>query len=279
MDELKELHSRLTEMLEWFHSFCLEHGLCYYVIGGTMLGAARHQGFVPWDDDIDIGMPTEDYARLKRAMRGLQGRYQLETPQSRSEDFFYPFCKLYDTTTTFIEKSRINTKRGIYLDIFPLDGAGETLGAARRYYARIDFWNKLRVARILERKEERGFVKEGIVGFAQSLPFSFVHEKKLAIKIEKICSQRRFEDYKYVGALAGGAWGSREIISRDSFGVPTLYRFEGLMVYGVEKPDAYLTALYGNWRKLPPAEKRVSHHTATLIDLNVSYLDVEQDGQ
>lgn len=79
-------------MLAWFDSFCRENNLTYYALGGTMLGAARHQGFIPWDDDIDVGMPREDYAKLEKIMNGKQfDNYVLETPNSKNRDFCYSF--------------------------------------------------------------------------------------------------------------------------------------------------------------------------------------------
>src|SRR5690554_3313505 len=96
---LSEIQSKLLQMLKWFDGFCRENNLKYYAVGGTLLGAVRHQGFIPWDDDIDVAMPREDYRELEKLMSGKKiGFYVLETQNSLERDFCYPYTKLYDTT-------------------------------------------------------------------------------------------------------------------------------------------------------------------------------------
>ena len=121
---MTELQNRLLIMLKWFHEFCVEHNLRYFALGGTLLGAIRHKGFIPWDDDIDVGMPRADYNKLMELSDQIQSPYVLETPQSPAKDFIYAYCKLFNTDTTLIEKRKKNMKRVIYIDIFPLDGLG-----------------------------------------------------------------------------------------------------------------------------------------------------------
>ena len=119
MERDNKLKPMLVEMMGWFHNFCVNHNLRYYAAGGTMLGAIRHKGFIPWDDDIDIVMPRTDYEKLEQLMKNqVCKRYLLETPNTDAKDFFYTFSKLYDTETTLIENTKYKIKRGIYLDIF-----------------------------------------------------------------------------------------------------------------------------------------------------------------
>ena len=77
---MNDLQESLLKMLHWFHDYCIEHDLTYYVLGGTLLGAVRHHGFIPWDDDVDIGMPRDDYERLMELLSSQEGNYLLETP-------------------------------------------------------------------------------------------------------------------------------------------------------------------------------------------------------
>ena len=108
---MTELQKRLVDMLEWFHTLYEKNHLRYYIIAGTMLGAVRHQGFIPWDDDIDVGMPRNDYEKLRHIVSCNQkGNYIIEYPDMNT-DYPYLIAKVYDTKTTFIEKQRNTVKR------------------------------------------------------------------------------------------------------------------------------------------------------------------------
>ena len=244
--QLELLKKNLVEMLLWFHSICEENHLTYYMLGGTMLGAVRHGGFIPWDDDIDIGMPREDYNRLEQLLKEntLQTRYILETPDTPEKDFYYPFSKLYDTATTLIENTRYKIKRGIYLDIFPLDGIGNSMEESRRNYAHIQRIHQLLLLKVAGIRKGRSKIKNLGVALFRIIP---INAKRILRKLILCCSKRDYYECAYVGNLVG-AWGSKEIVPREVMGKPTLYKFESIEAYGVEKPDAYLTSLYGDWR-------------------------------
>ena len=271
VSKLTEIQSRLLSMLEWFHNFCVENNLRYYVTGGTMLGAARHKGFIPWDDDVDVGLPREDYKRFIELSSSFPQPYILETPQSPKKDFVYSYCKLYNTQTTFIEKGKKNIKRGIYLDVFPLDGLGNTKEEADKRFAKTGALVKKLAVRVSPVRKGRGFAKNCAVVLARCIPQFMINDKKLALKLDALASELPFDGCKYV-ANAVGNYTPNNIIKREDFGTPTLYDFENIQIYGAENYEGYLTQVFGNWRKLPPEEKRVSLHLTTVIDLNKSYL-------
>ncbi len=272
-EQRKQMKAMLLEMLEWFHGICQTHGLRYYILGGTMLGAARHQGFIPWDDDIDLGMPRADYLRLRQVMETLsQDRYLLETPDSERSDYVYPGSKLYDTRTTLVEHNRYRIKRGIFLDIFPLDGIGDTREEAMKRFAPIRRKRNLLLTFTTGIRQGRRGWKNLAVLLMRSVPDWAVSKKKLLRSLDRICASRDFNCCRWGGNLVG-SWMERELMPRSFWGEPTLYRFETLWVYGPERYDAYLTALYGDWRQLPPVERRVSHHDFLLLDLNRSWRD------
>ena len=139
-NETKKLQKRICMILSDFHDFCVENNLQYYAIGGTLLGAMRHHGFIPWDDDADVGMPREDFNRLCELLNGkkIKNQYLLESPLSPDKKYTFPYCKLYDTKTTLIENTRIKLVRGVYIDIFPLDGLGNTKEECKKNYKRIN---------------------------------------------------------------------------------------------------------------------------------------------
>ena len=118
---MKELHCKLFNILCWFDDFCKNHNLVYFLADGTMLGASRHQGIIPWDDDLDVVMPIDDYIRFVNLTHKMQfDKYLVESPLDGNNDFPYGFAKVYDTSTTLIERARKKVKRGIYIDVFPL---------------------------------------------------------------------------------------------------------------------------------------------------------------
>ncbi len=273
---LSPLQLKLLHMLKWFHNFCEQNHLRYYAIGGTMLGAMRHQGFIPWDDDVDVGMPTEDYLRFIELMKTNPsgGQYVAESPSNAGEDFWYPFTKLYDTSTTLIENTAAAIKRGIFLDIFPLDGIGNTRREARKNFHAIEFKTNLLNARTTGIRQGRTLLKNWAVRVAQCIPAGILDNKKLYVSLVQACQSRPFSQYKFVGNLVGNAQ-QKEIFPREIFGTPTLYKFEDMQIYGIEKADPYLTQVYGDWRKFPPLEKQKTHHDFIEINWHKSYLTTE----
>lgn len=264
---MNDLQKKLLEMLTWLTAFIEKHGLRYYVIGGTMLGAVRHEGFIPWDDDVDIGMPRSDYEKLIDLLSAPIEHYVIESTRNDAKDFLYSFAKFYDMNTSMTEYVRKNVKRGVYIDIFPLDGIGNTLEEAQKNYKKIDRQNMLLATKVCAYRKERKWWKNVAVFFGRLIPGS---PKKLTRKLDKLCSERNFDECKYVGLLMS-TYRFREVMKREIFGTPTPYKFEGLTVYGPEKFDEYLTNLYRDWRKLPPEDKRHSAHDFIDLDLNKPY--------
>lgn len=270
MEESQRLREFLLNMLKWFHSFCSEHDLKYYVVEGTCLGAVRHQGFIPWDDDVDIGMPRADYQRFQALMKERpHPRYILEMPQDMAWDYYYVFSKLYDTQTTLIENTRCKIRRGIYIDIFPIDGLGNSQQEAQRNYGKIKWKLNFLLARVTGLRAGRSWIKNLAVIVARMIPF--VKDKQLQLRIDNACAEKSICDYSWGGVLVGG-WREKEIMPSAVLGTPVEYQFEDLVVWGPQDYDAYLTTVYGNWRELPPEEKRVTHHDYLYRDLDHSYL-------
>lgn len=268
---MTELKTKLLDMLEWFHNFCVEKGLTYYALGGTLLGAVRHKGFIPWDDDIDIGLPRKDYNLLIKEMEGVRGKYILEAPEQQGEGFVYSFCKLYDTSTTLIEHTRYKTKRGIYLDIFPLDGIGNTPEESKRNFQVIDKKQNLINTKVCAIRKERSFYKNAAIVIGRCIPKCFFDWRKEIEKVNALCASRPFDEYVFCGNLLGN-WHEKEIAMREWFGTPILLDFENIKIFAPRNYDKYLTAVYGDYMTPPPKEKQKTHHDYLALDLNKSYL-------
>lgn len=268
---MTELQAKLLEMFKFFHEFCVKNNLVYYAIGGTALGAVRHNGFIPWDDDVDVGMPRLDYNKMTELLKKNNkfGKYIIEMPLEKN-DSMYPFCKIYDTATTFVENVRNKPKRGIYIDIFPLDGIGNTKEESLTNYKRINFWIDLLNTKICAVRKGRGFLKNVAVAISGVIPECILGKKQLINKIDKMIKRNNYETSEYTVNYFG-AWKEREITKKEWFGKPSICKFENMEIYIPENADKYLTALYGEYMQLPPPEKRVSHHDYIELDLNKSY--------
>ncbi|MBQ9734551.1 MAG: LicD family protein [Clostridia bacterium] len=270
---MTELQSKLVDVLGWFHDFCQKNGLKYYIIAGTLLGAVRHKGFIPWDDDIDVGMPRPEYERLRAMAKEKQdGRFRFEFPSLDNKEYPYTYGKVYDTTTTFNEKLRKIVKRGIYLDIFPIDGIGDDKETAIKNYKPIERRINLNSMISCAFLKRRSLKKNLAIALGRVISPLFVSKRKLVKKIDDLCKSRDFESSKIVSNLLGGS-GAKGMMPKEYFGEPTPIQFESLTVYGLQQPEKYLSSMYGDYMTLPPEDKRVSLHDAVYCDLNKSYLE------
>lgn len=269
---MKELTEQLKQIqlniLDEFVKICDKHHFRYFALGGTALGSVPHGGFIPWDDDIDVGLSREDFEEfLNVAQAELPSGMFLQTFKT-DENYPQCFAKIRVSNTTFIEKtlSNIDINHGVYMDVFPLDGYPE--GMARR----VAFHVRERVLRIavgecflLEGKQE-GPLKRLIKGtIRKCIPY-----KSAVRKLDALYRKYAYRDSVMMGNF-GGAWAEKEIMPKAVFGNGVTGTFEGRSIRLPEKTDEYLTRLYGDYMTPPPPEKRIAHHYCTVIDLEKPY--------
>ena len=271
---MTDLQGKLLDMLVWFDHFCRENHLRYYAIGGTLLGAVRHEGFIPWDDDVDVAMPRPDYDRLAQLMGSWihDDFIMLETENSKDEKYCFPFSKLYNITTTMYENVNTGLKRGVYVDVFPLDGIGNGEQPDWKWFGKIRRRCQIHVARVTGIREGRSFMKNAAAVLAKAVPNRILNNHALRLKICEMCRKYDFDSSDWAGNLLGN-WEGREIMPREYFGEPTPYRFEGHEILSFEKAEEFLTSLYGNWHELPPEEERGLYHDYISCDPYKSYLE------
>lgn len=267
-EQLEKLKKLELQMLKEVVVICNRLNLRYYLLGGTLLGAVRHKGFIPWDDDIDIGMPREDYEIFLNEAQGfLPENYFVQTNKS---DMEYPmnFCKIRKCDTTFIESSvkNCNINHGVFIDIFPLDYYPDGFLKKKIFYLK----NRVLYGRIVEIFNVAHH-NTSHYAFKRRLAklFTFYMSPQMAVmKREKLL--KSVKDGKKIANYCG-AWGEREIVPKEWYGEGVELEFEGLKVIGPKEYDKWLTQVYGDYTKLPPEEKRVGHHYTEVIDLNTSY--------
>ena len=269
--DVKELHERLLVMAKAFHTICVENNLRYYMLGGTMLGAVRHKGFIPWDDDMDFGMPREDYNRfIEISKTKFPVNYELRFYINAEKSPMH-YAKLIDNTTTLIEDSYHNYVEGLYIDIFPLDGAGSKTFADKLRMKRIHYYESL-ITNHCTTREKNDVARKLFKRFAKAHNLNTLHKN-----MERLMIKKSIDESEWVANYLG-FWQEREIVPKEVMGVPSEYDFEDTRFFGPQNADAYLTSLYGDYMQLPPEEQRVFKHSFHYLDYHTAYRDYLMKG-
>lgn len=260
--QLRQVQLKAKEILEEAIKICEKHSLRYFMIGGTMLGAVRHNGFIPWDDDIDIALPRKDYDLfLKYAEEELPPPYKVLRNYGKHDCFY---AKIHNTETTFIESSTVGFPeyyKGVFIDVMPMDGMPSSEKERQKYCKKIGNlvkainWHRFNFKYCKTLKAKLCYL---------------IPEKWLFKKWEKLIHKYSFEDSEFTCS----SWThnpEKSVVSRELFDSSRNYLFEGIAVKGVENYDEYLTLQFRDWRQLPPEEQRINHSMTGIVDLGRSY--------
>ncbi len=254
--DLEKLHSVLLEMLLDIDKFCKENNLTYFLCGGTLLGAIRHKGFIPWDDDMDIGMPRSDYEKfIKLYPQTNKSKYYVECMEN-NKDYFHPYAKVRKSNTLVLERfiKGIKDRNEIFVDVFPFDNATSS-------------YKKIRIrANIIKAIVETFYVKDHMykLGSCYHKIFSalFLPFKKTTLyKFQKfLMTKYNKKETGYMVCFVGGYNTERELMEKKVFLPVKKGEFCLKKVNIINNPDFYLTRLYGDYLTLPPIDKRVNHN-------------------
>lgn len=255
-EEMKKVE---LDILKKVAKICNDNNLRYCLASGTLLGAVRHKGFIPWDDDIDINMPRADYMRFLDIMDKNKYENLKAVSLYNSEDYPYNFSKVIDTRTVLIEDDITGRKEiGVYIDIFPMDGLPSDIESSNKHYKKIRFYNTLRGLSVSK------FVKSS--KWYKTVPRFLLYKLSRAIghrailkRVDKIAMKYDFDKCEFAGVAVAG-YGARERIHRDGFAKFINMQFEDGYFNAPAGYEEYLSSLYGDYMKLPPEEKRVTHH-------------------
>lgn len=259
---LEEIKAIELDMVKYFHELCEKHGLKYYLIGGTLLGAVRHGGFIPWDDDIDVEMPRADYEKLIKIFDEINTRDDIDLVCiERRDDYYLPFAKLINTRTHLQEEVENAPEIGVFIDILPVDNLSDDYGEATRLFKSVARLNDILTVKNLINKKDRSFAKRLVI-FGGKTALMFCSRKNLLKAIiKKSRSYEGDEMTAFVGVVTSGIYGAeREIFPREWFSATEKLKFEDTELNVCSGHINILKNFYGDYMQLPPVEKRVTHH-------------------
>ncbi len=271
---LQKLQQTNLDMVKIFIQICQKHSLQYFALGGTLLGAVRHQGFIPWDDDVDLGMPRPDYEKfLLIASEELDkiepaGRYRLRTIELNEEEYRTYIVKIEDTQVKLLReyyaKSGVEKKQlNAWIDIMPLDGMPEDPEALKKHLDKVLKTRKRMAAAMMDKcmgtsmkrsKKAMLFIRFGLKTGA----FKLLNVEKIFHKFNNLCKKYSYITAKVVGNTYG-VYKEREFVRKEIFGEGSMHTFEDIQICGPEDTHAYLTHVYGDYMQLPPVEARGGH--------------------
>lgn len=251
------------DILDEIHTVCMENGLRYSLAYGTLLGAVRHKGFIPWDDDVDVMMPREDYDRFIETWNPQEHPEYILQTEDCSPDYNNNFAKLRKDHTTFLQYSaqaKRQFHKGIYVDIFPVDRKAPDGLSLKLQYALF----------ALNLLFNRGYPsgKKGVFGLGEKALLGLTPKKYYRGISERVGKfSRRWNDKKELMLVAPNTieW-CRKYYPSDMFEHLRLIDFQGKQYCAVSDYDTVLRTDYGDYMQLPPEEERVWKHHPVLID-------------
>lgn len=265
----KKVQELTINLLKVFINICEENNLTYYFTGGALIGILRHRGFIPWDDDIDVGMPRKDYEKfleiLEKKMPEGYGICNRKTDSSWN----FAMSQFVDMKSEIeINLAERPRKAHIWIDVFPLDGlpSGDIARWFRvknilihRYLVQI-----ANIGTQVDANRNRPLHEKLILKICKVIPIGkIINTDKILDNMEKILCKCDFYESKYAGNMLG-RYREREVVLQKYFGEPKKGIFESIEVNIPQYSHELQTALYGNYMELPPENQRVAHNVKIL---------------
>ena len=255
--DIQELRGIQMDILDDVHRFCEAQGLRYSLSSGTLIGAVRHQGYIPWDDDIDIYMQRVDYERVLKTYQDQHGHYTILAPSMKEraggEAYYYTFAKVVDQRTKMIEKETEGYEIGVYIDIFPVDYVTENLKKREFIFRMKKLLYKIRRCKISHSNPLRSQLAYRCY---RSLPLTV---GMLDWMIRKLIIHHQPTDTLCHMTEAGPATAKGCFPATDMKKMMDM-RFEDHVYKVMIGYDDYLCRTYGDYMKLPPEDQRTTHH-------------------
>ena len=271
--ELRELQLAELNILKKVIEICKHYNLHYYALGGTLLGAIRHKGFIPWDDDIDIGLPRDDYEKLLIYLKQeLQAPYQLHTVESGTGQYAYYFARVENSLIKVEKFFTINkTVVPAWIDIFPLDNVPDDDVEMKKWIAECQKLKQVftlsqasYVAASDSLQKKRSAPKAIARRIFLKLKLDrFINTKKAWLKLDTALKKYQNEKCNRLINFCG-FWGIKELFPKSIYEETREYDFEDIKLVGPENFDYVLKQMYGDYMTPPPENKRDHHHIRIL---------------
>lgn len=261
-DESRQLQACLLSILKAISAVCEAHHLTCYLLAGSCLGAVRHQGFIPWDDDADVGLPRPDYDILiAHANEWLPEGYELVSGD-KNPYYPYPFARIQDSRTTYILRRSFDFVGGLPVDVYPLDGMTDNKWKRKWHYLRFSLTKKLLYFCLVDPCKHG----HGLHYLLAKTVRAIWGAETLHRKLDHI--QREF-DYESASWVVDHDYKpSKGILPKEVFGTPNKVQFEDIQLTTVSQPECYLRHLYGNYMELP---KSLPPQNFRFLDLTLPY--------
>ncbi len=262
--ELSKLQEAELEIFKVFKRICEEEKLTYMICGGSFLGAVRHHGFIPWDDDIDVAMPRPCFERMLEIMpRKLPENLYLST--YKQKDHITLVAQIFNKNKDFTLNNSAKTVRtGAWIDILVIDGAPgpgisrKLFGIGYMYYRMLNQFAHF--DEIVNLNKKRPWYEKMAIKFAQATKIEkHLDPVKTGDRFHRFLKKRKYEDSQYVATFMGAAK-MHEILAKEVYGKGSDYEFEGMIIKGPDKAHEYLSHFYGDYMTPPPIDQRNKHN-------------------
>lgn len=259
--ELSMLRQEQLNIMDAIHEFCVKNQLQYYIIGGTLLGAVRHKGFIPWDIDIDIAMIREDYEKFRMTFDGAYENYECNSYHSDGA-YLRPHMEVHNKKSHIVSRyDKFNKEtmyRGIFVDVFPLDNVPQEQALREKQAKHVaKCKKKIYYKRVYCYKNE-GFAKLFVKKLA-SLSLITSSRKSLCQKLDR--AMRKYEnDFSsgYICSMASHYSYKKQTMSIEYYGEPVLLEFDNRQYMAPARYHEYLTQLYGDYMTPPSKQQQIA---------------------
>lgn len=260
---LKELQALELENLKILVDICEKNDIRYLMIGGSLIGVLRHNGFIPWDDDIDVGLPRPDYNKFVKIAKDYLPDYMDIKTMSSDPNYKCYFTRLINNKKKiYWDHGQYVAKIGVWMDVFPIDGLPSNSFMRKLHVFNVNVKKalyKFTQINYVTTNKERPFFERFLIKFAKITKIgNLLSPNKTLNSLDKTLQKIDYDSAKFAWNFSG-CYGKREIVPIDQLRGNRKGVFEGLTVTIADEAEAYATSIYGDYMTLPPEDKRHSH--------------------